>query len=576
MLFNLSGVVHAQDSQPSVYSSAMRHDGHGRVVGTIAPDPDGALSTNGHLATRVFYDPAGLVVRTEAGSLAAWQPSSVAPVNWTGFTINRTQHFSYDTRGRLVTAWTVDIGGVVSQITQTNYDRSSRPGCTATRMNPASYGGAPAFASLPLNACTAVLDGPFGPDRVSRNVYDAAGQVLQIRRAVGTSLEQAEVTYSYTLGGQKQDIIDANGNRAQMGYNGHNRLQFWVLPSPTRPAAYNDTTPASALATAGATNPSDFEQYGYDAAGNRTALRKRDGSVISYSYDRLGRTTLKAIPQRSGLPGQHARAVHYGYDLRGLQTFARFDGVTGEGVSTSYDGFGRNTGETTNLGGVSRTVSYRYDAASNRARITHPDGAFFTGEYDYTNRLTRIRENGAGALVTLGYDSQGRRNSMTAGYPRSNGYDPAGRLNDLTLNPSAAAYDVTRTFEYNPASQIKRRTVSNDAYASTAHYNVDRPYTTNGLNQYVSAGPATFSHDANGNLISDGTATFLYDIENRMVIATGAKPATLTYDPLGRLWQVVDDTNGAVTRFGYDGDALIGEYNGAGALKRRYTNLRGL
>jgi len=33
-------------------------------------------------------------------------------------------------------------------------------------------------------------------------------------------------------------------------------------------------------------------------------------------------------------------------------------------------------------------------------------------------------------------------------------------------------------------------------------------------------------------------ANFVYDLENRMVIATGAKPATLTHDSLGRLWPV--------------------------------------
>jgi len=61
--------------------------------------------------------------------------------------------------------------------------------------------------------------------------------------------------------------------------------------------------------------------------------------------------------------------------------------------------------------------------------------------------------------------------------------------------------------------------------------NVDCPYATDGLDQYSSAGPATFAYDMNGNLTSDGAATFLYailyDIENRMVIATSARRATL-------------------------------------------------
>jgi hypothetical protein len=42
-------------------------------------------------------------------------------------------------------------------------------------------------------------------------------------------------------------------------------------------------------------------------------------------------------------------------------------------------------------------------------------------------------------------------------------------------------------FSYNPASQIKQNTRSNDAYAWNGHYNVTRSYTSNGLNQYTGA-----------------------------------------------------------------------------------------
>ena len=52
--------------------------------------------------------------------------------------------------------------------------------------------------------------------------------------------------------------------------------------------------------------------------------------------------------------------------------------------------------------------------------------------------------------------------------------------------------------------------------------------------------------------------------------ASGATNATLSYDPLGRLWQV---SGGAgTTRFVYDGDRLVAEYNGAGSLLRRYVH----
>jgi YD repeat-containing protein len=89
-----------------------------------------------------------------------------------------------------------------------------------------------------------------------------------------------------------------------MRFDGHDRLARWVFPSTTRAAAFNDAIPAAALASAGALNEGDYEAYGYDAAGNRTSLRKRDGSVLSYAYDALNRMTVKTVPERAGRFGR--------------------------------------------------------------------------------------------------------------------------------------------------------------------------------------------------------------------------------------------------------------------------------
>jgi RHS repeat-associated protein len=150
------------------------------------------------------------------------------------------------------------------------------------------------------------------------------------------------------------------------------------------------------------------------------------------------------------------------------------------------------------------------------------------------------------------------------------GYDPASRLTALSHERAGGGADFGWSFAFTPASQVASATRSNDAYAWTAHYNVSRPYAVNGLNQYVSAGPAAFASDANGNLTSDGATTYLYDVENRLVSASGVKSAGLRNDPLGRLYE----TSGAAgtTRFLHDGDALVAEYDGSGALLRRYVH----
>jgi hypothetical protein len=60
-----------------------------------------------------------------------------------------------------------------------------------------------AIPALSSNACTLGTAGSFGNDRITQNVYDVAGQLLVIKRAVGTPRAQDYVAYTYTLNGKQ-------------------------------------------------------------------------------------------------------------------------------------------------------------------------------------------------------------------------------------------------------------------------------------------------------------------------------------------------------------------------------------
>jgi YD repeat-containing protein len=77
--------------------------------------------------------------------------------------------------------------------------------------------------------------------------------------------------------------------------------------------------------------------------------------------------------------------------------------------------------------------------------------------------------------------------------------------------------------------------------------------------------------NASGNLTPDGSTSYVYDAENRLVSASGGSNETLVYDPLGRLFQTSSPST-ATTQFLYDGDALIGEYNSSGTMIHRYVH----
>jgi len=552
--------AYAQSSS-SPYTAGHRYNLLGLETGTIYPDPDGAGPLH-FPAVRNTFDSVGRLVRTEDGELAAWQSDSVDPINWTGFTVFSRVDTSYDTLGHK-TQETTSSAGVAYEVTQFSYDAVGRLACTAVRMNPASYG------SLPADACTLGPQGSYGPDRITDNVYDNVGQVLKVQKAFGvttangfpSNLQQDYVSYVYSPNGRQIRTIDANGNQAAMTYDGFDRQVQWNFPS---------------LATGGAVSATDYEAYTYDANGNRLSFRKRDGRVMNYTYDGLNRIIVKTISGTcvSGYacttpPSGAVRDVYYSYDVRGHQLAARFDSTTGADAAINiFNGFDRKTSSTVSMGGVSRTIGHIYDSDGNRIRLTHPDGIYFTYDYDGLDRPIAVKENGTSQVVSFGYDAQGRKASEARGAVLTTyGYDAVSRLTSMTDDLSGSTYDVTSTLAYNPANQIVTRTSSNDLYAYNAYATASTSYAANGLNQYTTVGTGSLSFDSNGNLMSNGGASFTYDVENRLVSATGTLTASLTYDPLGRLYS---DTSGI--QYIYDGDEIVTAYSPAGAVTLRWVH----
>jgi RHS repeat-associated protein len=538
-------------------TTRFRYDAGQRRIGIVGPDPDGTDPLK-PLALRTSYNPNGHVTKEERGTV-----DSQSDADWAAMTVFDTVDLSYDANARRVKA-TLTAGGSVRNAVQYSYDALGRPECVAQRMNPDVFG------SLPASACSLGTEGSYGPDRIVKTAYNAVGQVTEAGSGVGTSVEAVDSTSTYRNNGQVETATDAENNKTTFEYDGHDRVARTYFPSSTKGSG---------------TSSSTYEQYDYDANGNVTARRLRDGYSLGFSYDALNRMTTKVVPERPGLAAANTRDVYYSYDLLGRQTDARFDSFTGEGIGNAYDALGRVSSRTTNMGGNSRPISYQYDLSGNRTKITHPPAIIpdhvqlgpltyiYNYYYDTLGRPKSITNAGGAEISGWIYDVRGRLEQIIrpGAPPTVYGYDAASRVASIAYDLYGTSFDMTLSYTYNPANQIVSRSSTNDTYASTANYNFNRPYGSNGLNQYLSAGPANFVYDANGNLLSDGSSTFVYDMENRLVSASGAKNATLVYDPLGRLHQVTG-TSGAWLQFLYDGDALVGEYDGAMTRPRVYVH----
>lgn len=509
-----------------------RYDAIRQLVGSVGPDPDGA-GPRKPVATRLTHDAQGHVTKVERGTV-----NSQSDSDWAGFAASESVTSAYDSNGRKVKD-VLSSNGVDYAVSQYSYDALGRSECNAQRMNPAAYG------SLPTSACTLSAAGSNGADRITRTIYDAADQVITIQSAYGTAEQSDETSVTYTANGQQETLTDGEGNRTTYEYDGHDRLAKLRYPSPTAD---------------GVSSTTDYVQSSYDANGNITSVRLRDGSSIAYTYDNLDRQVSK------DLPGSEPD-ISYSYDNLGRVTNTS---QSGHALSFTHDALSRTITQTGPLG----TATSQYDSAGRRTRLTYPgSGLYVDYDYDVTGSVTAIRENGAtsgiGVLATYTYDDLGRHASIAYGNGTvtNYGYDAVSRLSSLTQNLGGTAGDVTASFAYNPASQISSRTQNNDAYAWGGHYNVNRNYALNGLNQVTAAGGTLLGYDGRGNLTSSGSDSYTYSSENLLKTAPGT---TLSYDPSLRLYEVAGMS--ATTRFAYDETDMVAEYSGANILQRRYVH----
>lgn len=125
-------------SSASPYTVGIRYDVAQRVVGIIAPDPDGAAGTLKYAATRNTYDSRGLLTVVEIGELSSWYSEGTLPQNWSGFTVFVRADYTYEIFGKKLSEQT-SSGGVSSTLRQFSYDSVGRRDCTAERMNVGAF-----------------------------------------------------------------------------------------------------------------------------------------------------------------------------------------------------------------------------------------------------------------------------------------------------------------------------------------------------------------------------------------------------------------------------------------------------
>ena len=470
---------------------------------------------------RYTYDnSSGLLIKTENGELSSWQNEHITPANWSGFSrTSQTVNF-YDGNGRKTGISLRGSDSNTTAFTHISYDAYNRVLCETIRLNSGT------FDDTSLDACTPSSSAQY--DRVTKYEYDGYGNITKVHKAYGTVLEQLykKVEYYSEQPGLVKNISDAKNNTTQYEYDYLGRLEKVIYPDYS------------------------YEFNSYDMSDNLIEERKRNGAIISYTYDKVNLLSLKKMPNSSD-------NIVYSYDLRGLRTSA----VKGQynnsyALSFTYDTQGNlvktTSGEGYNGTKNSRTVNYSYDKNGNRVKsLTNQSG---------------------NTLVTLQYKSNNMRDYLQyyGGSKTSYSYDEINRLDNLSIDFAQNQYDVNRTLKYNPAHQIVTDQVSNIGYRYQGNHNKVGSYSVNNLNQYTDIAGTFVNHDINGNFTSgDNTYLYTYDDENRLISLYGYDSASFKYDPMGRLYQMT--INGVTKQFLYDGSRVIAEYDVNNSIVSRFV-----
>ena len=564
---SFSEVLTATD--PLSHTTTYQYDSNGNLTSVTTPSPDGVIAPS---VTTFTPNAQGQITQItdplNHQTTIAYCPTGISTCPYgmiSSITDAQSHQTSYAYDGRRNRTSVTDAN---NNTTQFQYDNMSRLTLITYPTSPATtvqfhydYRGRRDYVIDQNNNKTTYA-------------YDDADRLTSVTDAQTPSA--GVTTYAYDTEGYVKDIYDANNNHTHFDY-----FYAYTYIRTTFPSGYT-------------------ESYTFDGNKNLTFKTDRNQNRIQYIYDTQNRMVRKTYPDST--------QVNYTFDPAGRLT--QVTDPTGT-YTLGYDNMNRLTSTGTNYAFLSignKTVSYGYDAASNRTSMTDPQSLPTSYGYDTLNRLNSLAFNGQNPGFGFGYDSLSRRASLTRpnGVNTSYSYDPVSRLlsvlhqlGSTTLDGASYTYDnagnrltktdqrtgVTSNYTYDPIYQLTQVT---QAGSTTETYSYDKvgnrlsslgvsPYTYNSSNELSSTPTITYGYDSNGNTTSksDGTQ-YTWDYENRLikvVLPGSGGTVNFKYDPFGRRVQKSSTLGSTTTttNYLYEGANLLEEVDNNASLLARYN-----
>ncbi len=519
--------------------------------GTITNDPDDFI-------TRINYDAKGnpIEVVDTLGNKTTYAFNLQGLLTSVSDALGKTTTFMYDSKGNIAsttdplgntTTFTTDAAGNVISLTDAN-------GNTTNFM------------------------------------YNLANQLTSVIDAKGNS-----TNYSYDANGNMTHVIDANGNVTQFAYDAMDRIAVKTDPL------------------------GNSESFVYDGNGNLITKTDRNGQITNFEYDCEDLLVKKSQVIDPVAPVELDTTLVY-------DAFGSLINATDSdsNISFTYDGGFRITSASTSgsQNQPDMTINYVYDSHDNLISMTDSvslPGSATTYSYDDLDRITDIT-NPSNQSVNYGYDALNRRISagLSNGVATNFTYDAISRLTSLQHKLGAitlSGFDYTYDNLFNRTGMNTSRTGA--TVENSIAYIYDNIYQLTQATRPLPAQPdETFNYDSTGNRLSrDGqtldsvvgpvnrlladalfvyrydkngnltekidkatseSTTYIYDFDNQLtqINMPGSRTAHYSYDSFGR--RVEKDVDGAITRYVYDREDILYEFDGNNSQLARYTHGLGI
>jgi RHS repeat-associated protein len=459
---------------------------------------------------------------------------------------------------------------------------------------------------------------------VTQVLTNANGQTARITDSLGRVIQ-----YSYDSEGNLSKIVAPDNSTTSFIYDGQGNLISQVDPlGQTTQYSY---TPGSGLLKSVIDDRGNALRYDYDSFGNLKTTTYADGSVQTFNYDSQGNLLTQTVNRRN-------QGISYVYNDKYQLT----QELHSNGSTVNY-AYNSTSGELSSITDSHGTTSVAYDRVNRKLTLTYPGGRALEYTFDTLGRRTQLVQDGATTNYT--YDAAGRLVQLTdasgnqiIGYTynvvtgslvredRGNGtyttydYDAAGQLKHLVHHANDGTVSAQFDYTYNAVGQKTGMTTLDGTWAYTydasgqlTHavfgsinsniasqdltYVYDAAgnrvqtiengstsnYQANNLNEYTTAGAASYGYDADGNLTSKAqggkTWQYAYDDQSRLVQVVDGDGNTTQYEYSVFGQRSATVYNGQRTEYLVDPLGLgnvLAEYDASGNLTAQYTHGLGL